>query len=313
MTIDELIKKIKETKKEPSYDEDGMKRLQLTAQEYSGEYKLIWSEDLLEEIKKRPKLVKYKIGLTHLDELTNGFSLQQLITIAGSTKHGKSTFSLFIMDRLKELNPVMIPLEQSNEEIITQRYDNKYFIPHFLSPSKLASSVTVDWIEERVVEGIAKYNTKIVVIDHLGYIDDMGPNGKYKRENLAYRIEIIMRGLKNIAKKWNIIVVLLVHISQKDEAKPPTMKDIKNSSSIAQESDTVMSIWRKNKKSHNVQIYDNKTMISVLANRRNGTNGNVGLIFNKTTGWFDESQSWVDSMEDMARQQIDSEDFFDEY
>jgi replicative DNA helicase len=312
MEIEDIIAKISHEKKKAETevsDSEGLLRLQQVAATYEGEYRLIWSDDLLREIQERPKKPMYETGIPSLDEIIGGFREQQLITIGAHSKHGKTTFGVWLLEKMTQLNPVMIPLEQSNEEIVEQRNENGYTIPRFLSPSRLASQVTVDWIEERIIEGIAKHNTKFVLIDHLGYIDNFGPDGKYKRENLAYRIGEVMRGLKGIAKRWNVVIVLLVHISQKEESKPPTLEDIKNSSDILQESDMVIMLWRKNEQHKKVRVYENKTLVSVLANRRNGKNGNIGLSFDTQTGGYQSDNNWVQDMEDIARQAIEDETF----
>lgn len=310
MNIEEIINKIvseKEKAKTELHSDEGLVRLQEVASQYEGEYKLIWSNDLLEEIRKRPVKPVFKTNIQPLDDLIGGFREQQLITISASTKHGKTSFGMFLTEKFEALKPVVIPLEQSNEELIEQRDSNGYSIPLFLSPVKLAAQVTVDWIEQRVIEGIAKYNTKFVLIDHLGYIDSFGTDGMYKRENLAFRTGQVMRELKNVAKRWNVVIVLLVHISQKDEGHPPTLEDIKNSSDIAQESDMVIMLWRKNAQKNKVRIYENKTLVSVMANRRTGRNGNVGLAFNTETGRYDEDGGWVKVMEEAARQSIQTD------
>ncbi len=313
MTIDEIIKKIQDEKKKSEteiHNAEGMLRLQSIASQYQGEDRLIWSHDLLEELKKRPKQIIHSTKVPSLDEIIGGFKEQQLITISAHSKHGKTAFSTFLLEQYEELNAVMIPLEQSNEELILQRLDNGYSIPKFLSPRKLASRVTVDWIEQRIIEGIAKYNTKLVVIDHLGYIDDFGNDNQYKRENHSYRIEMVMKGLKNIAKRWNVIIIINVHISQADEAKPPTLQDLKGSSSILQESDMVMMLWRKNTFKNKVRVYENKTLVSVLANRRTGKNGNIGLEFNASTGRYDENNKWVELMVEEVEAEIRADDNF---
>lgn len=314
MNTEALIKSIQgeiAKTKEEYKNVEGLARLKSVAQEYNGEFRLVWSDKLLEEIKSRPKKTLFKTGLESLDSLIGGFREQQLVTISAATKHGKTTFGIFLLDKMRDLNPVMIPLEQSNEEIVEQRHDNGYSIPLFLSPEKLSSLVNVDWIEQRIIEGIAKYNTKFVLIDHLGYINDFGSEQQFKRENLAYRIGQIMKALKNIAKRWNIVIVLLVHISQKDESHPPTLEDIKNSSDIAQESDMVIMLWRKNEQKNKVRIYQDETLVSVMANRRTGRNGNVGLKFDTKTGIYLEDNAWVAAMEKSAREEIEMDSNFD--
>lgn len=303
------INKERESVRKEIYNAEGLLRLQQTMAAYDGEYKLIWSHDLLKELENKPEIQTHKTKLGILDDAIGGFREQQLITIGADTGHGKTSFGLFLVDQLAELSPLVIPLEQSNEELISQRKENGYSIPKFLSPRSLASRVTVDWIEERVVEGIAKHDTKLVLIDHLGYVNDMSE--EFKRENTAYRIGQVMKGLKNIAKKWNVIIVLLVHISQHDEGKPPSREDIKNSSDIAQESDMILLLWRKNALKKKIRVYEDKTLVSVQKNRRTGKNASMGLRFEN--GQFVEDNTWVKSMVESAEREVASEDLFDNY
>jgi len=309
MRVEDLIKSIQEEQKQAKteiYSKDGLMRLQEVAENYNGEYKLVWSDELVKEIKDRPKAIIHTTGIPKFDEIIGGFKEQQLITLSGSTGHGKTSIGLFLANQMESLSPVVIPLEQSNEELITQLLENEYRIPKFLSPRYNTDRVSVDWIEQRVIEGIAKFNTKLVIVDHLGYIKT--PDSM-QRENLAFRTGENMRALKNIAKRWNVIIFLLVHISQHDEGKPPSIEDIKNSSDISQESDIVMTVWVKNSLKNKVRIYEDKSMLSVLKNRRTGKRGNVGLIFDRSTGLFLEDNSWVEKMEESAKLQVESEDF----
>jgi replicative DNA helicase len=311
--IESISKEVKKGERD-IYDAEGLVRLQEVAKAYEGEYKLIWSDDLIQEMKDAPRVeLKPVKDLPMLNDIIGGFREQQLITVSAHSKHGKTAWLMFMVEEFEALHPVMIPLEQSNEELVQQRIDNGYSIPRFLSPRRLAARVTAEWIEERVVEGIAKYNTKLVVIDHLGYIDDQGEEGRYARENHAYRIEMIMKSLKNIAKRWNVIIMLAVHISQNDEAKPPTLQELKGSSAILQESDMVMMLWRKNEQKNKVRVYSNKTMISVLANRRTGKNGSVGLEFDGATGRYREENGWVQSMIRSAEAAVQADENFSEY
>lgn len=316
MSVDKILKRIQDERKDLGnklYDMKGLLRLQETMAAYDGEYQLVWSDELLEELEGKPESPLHKTGVALLDEAIGGFKEQQLITIGGDTGHGKTAMGLFLVEQFERLSPLIIPLEQSNEEIVSQRKFNGHSVPKFLSPRSLADRVTVEWIEERIVEGIAKHNTKFVLIDHLGYINDYGKNSEFKGENTAYRIGQVMKGLKNIAKKWNVILVLLVHISQHDEGKPPSREDIKNSSDIAQESDMVMLIWRKNALKRKVRVYDDKTLLSIQKNRRTGKNTSIGLLFNTKTGRFEEENSWVESMLRSAQSEIRADDEMDEF
>ena len=51
-------------------------------------------------------------------------------------------------------------------------------------------------------------------------------------------------------------------------------------------------------------------MLSVLANRRFGKNGNVGLAFDSERGVFTEDNEWVANMEEIARAQVEADEKF---
>lgn len=311
--IQKIIDRVQSEKKgleQKIASNEGLLRLQETMAQYDGEYKLYTSAEIAEGLKDRPQDEGFKTGIEALDALTGGFRQKQIITMFAHSGHGKTEVSTWLMSLFPELNPVLIPLEQNAEELLSQRIERGYFIPHFLAPKYHDVFVPVSWIEERVVEGIAKYNSKIVVIDHLGYVDTNGKDGEYKRENLAYRIGQVMKQINHVGDKWNVCVILLVHVSQGDEGKPPQLEDINHSSDIKKESDTVISIWRKNSLRKKIRIYDNKTMLSVLKNRRHGKNGHVGLSFDTETGKYSEDNNWVAQMEESARMESEAEDNF---
>lgn len=316
-SIEDIILRIQDehkTVQDDLYNAEGLLRLQETMAEYNGEDKLYTSEEILESLSNAPKELGYLTGVETLDNLTGGFRRKQVISMFAPSGHGKTEFSTWLMSKFPYLNPVLIPLEQNAEEIISQRVERGYSIPHFVAPRHHDAFVPTNWIEERVVEGIAKYNTGMVVIDHLGYVDTNGEGGKWKRENLAFRIGQTMKEINHIGDKWNVVVILLVHVSEGDEGKPPQLTDIGNSSDIKKESDIVIGIWRKNSLKKKVRVYDpdNKTMLSVLKSRRSGKIGNVGLVFEYKTGVYHPEQSWVDSMESSAQAEVLADDQFPE-
>lgn len=317
MSAESIIQRIRdeqESLNKEIYNVEGLVRLQETMAQYNGEYQLYTSKEIIEALKDAPQESGMKTGIPRLDELTGGFRRKQVITMFAHSGHGKTEYSTHFMGLFPELNPVLIPLEQGADEIILQRIERGYSVPHFLAPRRSETFVLTDWIEERVVEGIAKHNTGMVVIDHFGYIDTNGEGGKWKRENLAFRIGQTMKEINHIGDKWNVMVVLLVHVSEGDEGKPPQLTDIGNSSDIKKESDIVIGIWRKNALKKKVRVYDpdNKTMLSVLKSRRMGKIGSIGLVFDDKTGIYHAEQSWVDAMESAAQSEVLADDQFPE-
>jgi len=93
--IEQLIRRIADEKKNLKQDlssDEGMKRLQEVAREYAGEYRLVWSQETLEEIKTRPPRVSHLSGIKELDELTGGLREQQMIGIGAQSGHGKTAY-----------------------------------------------------------------------------------------------------------------------------------------------------------------------------------------------------------------------------
>jgi len=313
MNVEDLIKKIQDDKKNLQnsiVSDEGMERLKQVAKEYSGEYRLVWSTDTLEEIKNRPERTSHKSGVEQLDNLTGGFRPQQMIGLGAQSGHGKTAFGLYLLKQYEDLNPVLLPLEQSSEELIEQRDTNEQFIPKYLSPKKHSAHVDPDWIEQRIVEAIAKYNSKMIMIDHLGYIE---AGQDYRREADFLRIEKKLQAIKHLAIKWNVVVVILIQLSQMEEEQAPQLRDLKGSSAIRQECDQIIFLWRNNTKSGKARAYDSKVLISMQKNRFTGQNGNIGANFNFKDGEYQfthDAQEWCDHLQAKAAEEVKAEDAF---
>jgi replicative DNA helicase len=110
-------------------------------------------------------------------------------------------------------------------------------LPFIYMPSKLKAHA-MDWIEERIMESFAKYNTRVVFIDHLHYLFDI-----QKSRNPSLDIGAIIRKLKGIAVNNEFVIFLLCHTSKaKDENE--SYESIRDSSFVAQESDCVIMVKR---------------------------------------------------------------------
>lgn len=300
--LNKLIQKIASEKERVSselHSDEGLLRLQEVAKAYDGEYRLVSSDEIQKQIAERPVKKMHMTGFTIMDELIGGLREQMVIGIAAHSGHGKTAMGLFLTEKYKALNPVFIALEQSAEELVEQRTSNGQFVPHFYTNETYAARVRPDWIEQRVIEGIAKFNSRLIVIDHLGYVD---PENKHDKDQEHLRIERKMQSIKNIAKRWNVIIIVLVHITQLDESTPPNLMNLKGSSAIKQECDKVIMLWRKNRMHQKLRVYHNETLFSLQKNRWSGKNGSVGLMFQPETGMYAEWNGWVEAMEKMAKE-----------
>lgn len=313
MNIEDLIKKIETDKsqlQESIVSDEGMARLKAVAKEYSGEYQLVWSSATEEEIRNRPKRESHKSGVDAIDNITGGFRPQQMIGVGAQSGHGKTAFGLWLLKQYEALNPVLLPLEQSSEELIEQRIENNQFIPNYLAPKKHSANVDPDWIEQRIIEAIAKYNSKLIMLDHMGYIE---VGADYRREGEHLRIEKKLQAIKHLAIKWNVVIVILIQLSQMEEEQAPQLRDLKGSSAIRQECDQIILLWRNNTKVGKARAYDNKVLVSVQKNRFTGKNGNAGSEFDFKSGDYQftkDAQEWCTNLENKAKEEVRAEDPF---
>ena len=120
----------------------------------------------------------------------------------------------------------------------------------------------------------------LVIIDYLQLMQ--GP--KSKMENRVQELSLITRGLKNLARQFNIPIIALSQLSRNVENrmdKKPILSDLRESGSIEQDADLVLMLYR-NKDFNKTQNYYLTELI--IAKQRNGPLGNVKLKFesNKT-------------------------------
>ena len=220
--------------------------------------------------------VYYETGYGKLtNALGGGFKNGNLVIITGETGQGKTLFSQSLTCNMSKKNiPVLF---FSYEVTIDDIWDK------FVSMGMGKSSVVfcpiknttgkVDWLEKNINLSIDKYNTKVVVIDHLGFL--LPKIDKYSghiASNQDAYLTSICRDLKTIAINKNIVIVLLAHLRKTDN---PSLRDLKGSSGIAQESDVVLIVKRV--KNNSYKENDDSDLYE-------GTDTNIILEKNRFTG-----------------------------
>lgn len=286
MKKEEIEKIISELEKDISNIEeriestDNIVRLKDVCRTYYGDDRVVSFAELAEDIKSLPEEEKILTGWTGLDKIIGGFRLEQLVVVSALTKSGKTTFLMELSNRLSEYAPLWFPFEESANELVRKYLERGLTPPKCFTPLYIKAN-TLDWIETKICEGIAKFNSRIVVIDQLDFLVAHGG------DNRADRIGDTMRKLKGLAKKWNVVIFLICHLQKTAMDTQPTLEDLRGSSSIGQEADTVIILWRQAKREFGKMVITNKTNVSVQANRRNGTTGNVEMIY--SDGRFLES------------------------
>jgi len=289
MKIDDIIKKLQteivQTQK-GLVQAESLERLKDIAKVYSGEDEVISFSDIVERLKNEKPELQIMTGWSGLDNILKGIRLQQLVVISAATKSGKTTFCMDLTSRLEEYNPMWFPFEESAEELIRKFIERGETVPKAVTP-KHTTGNTMSWIETKIVESIAKYNSRIVFIDHLDYVVPLSSDSH------PLRVAQAMRELKALAKKWNVTIFIICHFVKTQLTEQPTMEDLRGSSAIGQEADTVVLLWREAKKEDGQLVITNNVNISIQANRRTGKTGNIKMIYNN--GKFLELD-WVNTV-----------------
>jgi len=245
-------------------------------EQYTGEDKVVPSKELFEWIKSQPPTPTIQSKIPTLDKLLGGFKPGQLITLSAPTGQGKTMFLQSLTHTFVEndINSLWFSYEVGNKEFF-ERFAGE--VPLFYLPQKVKNS-DQDWLERRIVEGIAKFNTKVVFIDHLHFLIDMRRLAEAK--SISLLIGDLMRKLKSIAVRYEVVIFLVSHIRKLQLDKDPDIEDLRDSSFISQESDTVLLMWRNKTKTKDGYQYTNEARMSVAKNRSTGAQGRIKLTFN---------------------------------
>lgn len=274
--LDQITQKVfDEAKNKVEKDLVRMRKEQILLS-YEGEDKIISVKERYEWLKTQPELEKWKSGFQRLDHVTEGFGQDQLVIITGVTKSGKTSLAVDIMKNMADQNPVWFPLEQSADELIRKemKYGRDAF--HAYTPETIGQQkVNLDWLEERILESILKYGTKVVLIDHLHFIIDISQEDR--RFDLT--ITNAVARLKKMAQTYKILILLVCHLKKTKVEEEPTIFDLRDSSSIAQLADKVLIVWREAKKEDGKIKYTGNTTLRVAVDRQSGANEAI------TLGW----------------------------
>ena len=228
--------------------------------------------------KKSSDVAVLKTALTDLDKKIGGLHKSDLIIIAGRPSMGKTAFATNIasnicMDKLnlkKKNNVLFFSLEMSSEQLATRLLSEMSKIPSekirtgniskmdfenlLKSSEKIKNlslfiddspALTLSAIRSRSRRLKRKDGLDLIIIDYLQLISSESRN---LNDNRVKEISEITRGLKAIAKEFNIPVIALSQLSRKvedREEKRPQLADLRESGSIEEDADLVVFLYRE--------------------------------------------------------------------
>lgn len=246
--------------------------------DYKGEDRIVSSHELAERLGDKPSVV-VPTGLSMLDNIIGGAEEGELIVVTGPSGEGKTTLLMTITQNINEPS-AWFTLEVTPKQFI-RKMKSRGELPLFYLPNENTKS-SMDWVEERIVESVVKFQTKVVFIDH---VHSILSSARYTN-NVSLEIGEMVQRVKDIAIKYNLIIYLIAHC--KDNGTNPNAEirkeDIRDSGMIVRIADTVLGVWRVNnddaldskRRPLDLRPEDVKAKVRVLKNRRTG---NLGSLF----------------------------------
>jgi replicative DNA helicase len=225
--------------------------------DYNGEDRIITSYDLQDIVSYESENDnKVYSRLPALDEAIDGFEGGELIAISGKRKNGKTLLAqtLTVNFQRQDIKSLWFSYEMTPKQFLRSFKDE---IPYFLCPMSL-KAYSMPWVIERILEALAKHGISVVFIDHLHFLFDMA-----RSKNTSLEIGQVVRELKAIAIKYNLIIFLMAHMKKVDFDKEPTDADIRDSSLLSSKSDTGLILWR-------IKNTENRAVLKVSYSRRKG-------------------------------------------
>ena len=283
--------------------------------------------------KKSEDVIGIKTGLSDFDKKIGGLHKSDLIIIAGRPSMGKTAFATNIASNIsKEFenkkNVLFFSLEMSSEQLATRllgelaeissenirtgNLSKKDFGKILSSSDDLKKlnlfiddtpALTISSIRTRARRLKRKSGLDLIILDYLQLV-----NGESKKinDNRVQEISDITRGLKTIAKEFDIPVVALSQLSRKvedREEKRPQLADLRESGSIEQDADLVVFLYREEyylarteppEGTDKHEIWTNKmekvhnVAEAIIAKHRHGPISKVKLHFNPSWTKFSD-------------------------
>lgn len=293
-------------------------------------------EWLLNEVGKRlgfekPQPLGLLTGYRDLDKILRGIVPGSIVTLLARSGVGKTTFSVELSKKIaSKYEPITyFSLEMSPEQMylkmvlseaklgiddyLTITAHNTNAVNSISMASNKVSALNIKFSQERNIKKIVslvnyyvrKTNTKVFIIDYLNIVQSDIITG-----NTDVLYNEITAELKQVALKTGSIIFLIVQANRtvdSQQDKRPNLKDIKSSSSIEQNSDYIISLYRnldfnnpvKTKELYNEGKLDYNSPnadinplcfeLIVLKNRHTGEGGNVYLKYSSSSGYMNWS------------------------
>lgn len=237
-------------------------------------------------------------GFIALDDVIGGFHEGQLVTIAGATAMGKTTFALNLARyaTLAQHPTLLFSLEMSEREVVRsmlcaevgadtrQAHTSRNLPDHhrealaaswrrgWLAPLKILDTPTMTAAQIRAVarRDIASRGTRLVIVDYVQLISPgaVESEGQTREQQVA----AISRSMKALARETRVPIVILAQLNRDADKRPqgerrPRLSDLRESAAIAHDSDLVLGMYRASYYEPDNRLLANQIEVGVMKNR----------------------------------------------
>lgn len=180
------------------------------------------------------------MGYQSLDDLTEGFEPGEVMIVTGHTKHGKSKLAANLAWNVAQQGKNVMFINTEMTKLQVARRMNGMARTETATVGKIYINDRADLAYQdaiSIMENAKELGCEMVIVDHLHFF------GR-SVDNQVNEISKITKEFKEAAVQLDIPLMLLCHVQQGDTSKRPTLQSLKGSSSIAQDADMVITVWR---------------------------------------------------------------------
>lgn len=209
---------------------------------YVGHDKLVSFRQAAHHFRNRKSFKVGDFGIEGLDKLTDGLHEGELVVISGLTKHGKTLLAQTASSNLarNQVASTWFTYEVPPAQFLEPFKEYEMMMDHCYMPME-HKAYNLKWLFHRILEGNRKAGSKVFFIDHLHFIMDIA-----RARNPSLEVGTIVRALKRLAVDRMLCIVLICHVSKgQKEVDEDSYENLRDSSLIAQESDTVIFVRRR--------------------------------------------------------------------
>jgi replicative DNA helicase len=207
----------------------------------------------------------------HVDYRLNGMQPGDLVIVAGRPAMGKTTYAMNIATNaiMDGKGALVFSMEMNNQKLVQRLVASQGRIKlGLLQTAKIdeddsgwqkvttavsrlkgkrlsiddQAGLTIADIRARALREHRRNKLDVVVVDYIGLVESVN-----SRDNVAFRIAEISRGLKILAKEIGGVVIALSQVNRECENranKRPKLSDLRDSGAIEQDADVVQFCYR---------------------------------------------------------------------